>query len=204
VDNIYAYYLQGILCTAVKSASDEALIAAFQQRQLAALEEFYDRHHGVAMAIAYRVLEDREVAEDVLQEAFLAAWRQADTFRPERGSARSWFLSIVRHRAIDVTRGRAYARERISLDALKLEPRYPDAWQQVGLNLERERVKEAVETLPPEQSEAVMLAYFGGFTHPEIAQRTGVPLGTVKGRLRLALQKLRNLLAEFGTEVFHQ
>jgi RNA polymerase sigma-70 factor (ECF subfamily) len=188
----------------VKTASDEVLIAAFQQRDLAALEEFYDRHHGVAMAIAYRVLEDREVAEDVLQEAFLALWRQADTFRPERGSARSWFLSIVRHRAIDVTRGRVYARERISLDALKLEPSYPDAWQQVGLTLDRERVKKAVDTLPPEQRETVMLAYFGGFTHPEIAQRTGVPLGTVKGRLRLALQKLRNLLAEFDTEVFHQ
>jgi RNA polymerase sigma-70 factor (ECF subfamily) len=76
-------------------------------------------------------------------------------------------------------------------------------WQQVDMILDKERIKEAVETLPPEQREAVMLAYFGGLTHPEIAERTGVPLGTVKGRLRLAMQKLRNLLAECDTEVPH-
>jgi len=185
----------------VKTASDETLLAAFQQHDLAAQEEFFDRHHGVAMAVAYRVLADRAMAEDVLQEALLALWRQANTFRPELGNARSWFLSIVRHRAIDVTRGRVYARERISLDAMNLEPRSPDAWQQVGAKLDQERVKEAVETLPPEQKETVMLAYFGGLTHPEIAERTGVPLGTVKGRLRLALRKLRDLLAEFDSEV---
>jgi RNA polymerase sigma-70 factor (ECF subfamily) len=187
----------------VRTASDEALIASFQQNDLSALEEFYDRHHGIALAVAYRVLGDRAMAEDVLQEAFLAVWRQADTYHPERGNARSWFLSIVRHRAIDVTRGRAYARERVSLDAINLNPSYPDVWQQVDVILDKERVKEAVDTLPPEQREAVMLAYFGGLTHPEIAERTGVPLGTVKGRLRLAIQKLRNLLAECDTEVPH-
>jgi RNA polymerase sigma-70 factor (ECF subfamily) len=187
----------------VRTASDEALIAAFRQNDLRALEEFYDRHHGIALAVAYRVLGDRAMAEDVLQEAFLAVWRQADTYHPERGNARSWFLSIVRHRAIDVTRGRAFARERISLDEANLEPSLPDVWQQVDVILDQEKVKEAIGTLPAEQGEAVMLAYFGGLTHPEIAERTGVPLGTVKGRLRLAMQKLRNLLAEYDTEVSH-
>ena len=187
----------------VRTTSDEALIAAFRQNDLRALEEFYDRHHGVALAVAYRVLGDLALAEDVIQEAFLAVWRQADTYHPERGNARSWFLSIVRHRAIDVTRGRAFARERISLDAANLEPTLPDVWQQVDVILDQEKVKEAIDTLPAEQGEAVILAYFGGLTHPEIAERTGVPLGTVKGRLRLAMQKLRNLLAEYDTEVSH-
>jgi RNA polymerase sigma-70 factor (ECF subfamily) len=183
----------------LKATSDEELVLAFQQKDLQALEEFFDRHQRIALAVAYRVLGDREAAEDVLQEAFLAVWRQADTYQPEKGTARSWFLSIVRHRAIDVTRGRSFAKERISLDELNFEPRYSDVWQQVDARLDGEQVRQAVEALPAEQKEAVLLAYFGGFTHPEIAQRTGVPLGTVKGRLRLAMQKLRNLLADIDT-----
>jgi RNA polymerase sigma-70 factor, ECF subfamily len=183
----------------LKAASDEELVLAFQQKDLQALEEFFDRHQRIALAVAYRVLGDREAAEDVLQEAFLAVWRQADTYQPEKGKARSWFLSIVRHRAIDVTRGRSFAKERISLDEINIEPRYSDVWQQVDAKLDGEEVRRAVEALPAEQKEAVLLAYFGGFTHPEIAQRTGVPLGTVKGRLRLAMQKLRNLLADIDT-----
>ena len=144
------------------------------------------------------MLEDRQLAEDVLQEAFLAVWRKPETFKPERGSARSWFLSIVRHRAIDVTRGRGFAQERISLDETNVEPRYPDVWQQVSLDLDRERIKEAIEALPIEQKEAVMLAYFGGYVHHEIAERTKVPLGTVKGRMRLAMQKLRSMLKDMS------
>ena len=178
----------------LKTASDEALVQAFQQKQVEALEEFYDRHHRIALAVAYRVLGDQGNAEDVLQEAFLALWRQAHTFNAVRGNARSWFLTIVRHRAIDVTRGRAYTRERISLDQVNFEPRYPDVWQEMSAKLDRETIQEALATLPPEQGEAITLAYFGGYTHPEIADRTGVPLGTVKGRLRLAMQKLRSLL----------
>lgn len=140
---------------------------------------------------------DLKVASDeVLQEAFLAVWRKPETFKPERGSARSWFLGIVRHRAIDVTRGRGFAQERISLDETNVEPRYPDVWQQMSLDLDRERIKEAMEALPTEQKEAVMLAHFGGYVHHEIAERTKVPLGTVKGRVRLAMQKLRSMLKD--------
>ena len=178
------------------TASDESLLQELEQKNLAALEEFYDRHHRLALAVAFRVLGDKEAAEDVIQEAFLAVWRQADSYSADRGPARSWFLSIVRHRAIDVTRGRSYARQRLSLDEINFEPRSPDVWTQVGANLERDRIKEAVATLPEEQREAVTLAFFGGLTHPEIAQRVGVPLGTVKGRIRLAMNKLRNLLLD--------
>jgi RNA polymerase sigma factor (sigma-70 family) len=104
----------------VKNNSDEELIESFQQNDIHALEEFYDRHHRVALAVAYRVLGDRALAEDVLQEAFLSVWRQADRYHAERGNARSWFLSIVRHRAIEITRARAYARERMLLDKVNL------------------------------------------------------------------------------------
>ena len=180
----------------LKAVSDEKLLGAFQENNIEALEEFYDRHQGIALAVAYRVLEDRELAEDVLQEAFLAVWRQAGGFNPERGLVRAWFLSIVRHRAIDVTRGRSFAKERISLDEIAIETAYPDAWQELSANLDAEQVKQAVEALPSVQREAVMLAYFSGLTHREVADRTGVPLGTVKGRMRLAMQKLRSLLAE--------
>ncbi|MFQ6029203.1 MAG: RNA polymerase sigma factor [Dehalococcoidia bacterium] len=180
----------------LRTASDERLLQELQQQNLEALEEFYERHHRLALAVAYRVLGDKEAAEDVIQEAFLAVWRQADSYSTERGKARSWFLSIVRHRAIDVTRGRSYTRQRISLDQINFEPRYPDVWQQVDANLDRDRIKEAVDTLPEEQREAVTLAFFGGFTHLEIAQRVGAPLGTVKGRIRLAMNKLRSLLVD--------
>ena len=120
----------------LKAASDEILLWAFQQNNIKALEEFYDRHQGIALAVAYRVLEDRQLAEDVLQEAFLAVWRQAGSFNPERGGVRAWFLSIVRHRAIDVTRGQSFAKERVSLDEIAFEATYPDAWQELSAKLD--------------------------------------------------------------------
>ncbi len=180
----------------LKAAKDEALIEALQQKNLEALEELYDRHHGMAMAVAFRVLNDRSLAEDVIQEAFLAVWRQAESFRRERGSCRSWLLSIVRHRAIDVTRGRSFNKERVSLDEMVFEPRYPDAWQEVSTSLDSQQIKQAVDELPQEQRDAITLAYFKGYNQREIAEQTGVPLGTVKGRLRLGIQKLRNMLTD--------
>jgi len=177
-----------------QSATDLALMQAIQQKVLGALEELYDRHHGKALAVAYRVLEDRSLAEDVVQEAFLAVWRQPDGFRPERGNVRSWFYSIVRHRAIDLTRGGAFRRERLSIDEVEVESGAPDPWQQVSANIDQEQIKQAVETLPQEQMEVINLAYFRGHTQQEISEMIGAPLGTVKSRVRLAMQKLRDLL----------
>ena len=186
----------------LKTATDEELMHALQLKSLEALEELYDRLHRTALAVAYRVLGDRTLAEDVIQETFLAVWRQADAFRPERGNARSWIFSIVRHRAIDITRGGAFQRERFSLDEFGFEPRYPDPWLEVSRTLENERISQAVESLPEEQREAVTLAYFSGLTHQEISDQTGTPLGTVKGRIRLGMQKLRSMLtgADSGEE----
>ena len=181
------------------SRSDEILLEALRQGSVDALEELYDRHHMTALAVAYRVVRDRDLAEDVVQEAFLALWRQPESFRPERGSGRAWLLSIVRHRAIDFTRGRSFDRERLSLDEMVFEPKYPEPWQQVSRGLDRDRVKQAVDDLPPEQKDPIMQAYFGGYTQREISERTGVPLGTIKGRMRLGLQKLRGLLGDADT-----
>ncbi len=183
----------------VKPANDEALLKAIQHKSIDALEELYDRHHRTALAVAFRVLRDSNLAEDVIQEAFLAVWRQAESFKPERGSGRSWLLSIVRHRAIDISRGRSFAKERLSLEEIGLEPRYPDVWQEVSARLDQELVRGAVDALPGAQREALMLAYFEGQTQQEISDRTGVPLGTVKGRMRLGMQKLRDMLTKSDT-----
>jgi RNA polymerase sigma factor (sigma-70 family) len=182
----------------LNTATDEALIEALRQKNLDALEELYDRHHRMAMAIVYRVLSDRGMAEDVIQEAFLAVWRQSETYAASRGSVRSWLLSIVRHRAIDLTRGSAFSREKVSLDQVVLEPRYPDTWQEVSARLDSQQIRKAMDELPQEQREVIMLAYFNGYNQREIAERIGVPLGTVKGRIRLGMQKLRGMLKDTG------
>ena len=180
-----------------KSSSDEALIEALRLKNLDALEELYDRHHRTALALAYRVLADRNLAEDAIQEAFLAVWRQPESFKPDRGSARSWLLSIVRHRAIDITRGRSFVNERLSLDEMNLQPEYPDVWHQVVRRSDEREVRQAVKGLPAEQREVIILAYFGGRTQREMSESLGLPLGTVKGRIRLGMQKLRGLLGGF-------
>ena len=182
--------------------SDDELLYALCEKDVGALEELYDRHHQIALAIAIRVLKDRGLAEDVVQEAFLAVWRQAESFRAERGNARSWLLSIVRHRAIDVTRGKAYANQAFSLDEplrmseMRLESTADSAESQAVRNLEAEQIRAIVASLPEAQSEAISLAYFGGHTNQEIAEITGAPLGTVKGRIRLALSKLRTTITD--------
>ena len=141
-------------------------------------------------------MEDRSLAEDVVREAFLAVWRQPEGFRPERGNLRSWLYSIVRHRAIDLTRGGAFKRERLSIDDMDVQPGAPDPWYQVSANLDKEHLKGAIDALPQEQLEVINLAYFGGHTQQEISEMIGVPLGTVKSRVRLAMQRLRNILKQ--------
>lgn len=179
--------------------SDEELLLLMRSEQLGALEALYDRYHRLALAVAYRVVGSSESAEEIVQEAFLAVWRQAGTFQPERGRARDWLLSIVRHRAIDRVRRSLRPSQVAELDE-SLADRVPEVWEQASLNLQRERIAEALEALPPEQREAIELAYFGGLSHQDISERTGVALGTVKGRMRLAMEKLRLALADLAPE----
>jgi len=180
----------------LRTATDEALMEALQQRDVESLSELYDRHHRTAFALAYRALGDRGLAEDVLQDTFLAVWRQAGSYRPERGTVRAWLFSIVRHRAIDMARKRQNTNGDVPLDRHEYSLDYPDAWDEVSQNLDRQRVLQAMALLPPEQREALSLSYFSGYTCQEIAMQTGAPLGTVKGRMRLGLQKLRTVLAD--------
>ncbi|RIK41207.1 MAG: RNA polymerase subunit sigma-70 [Chloroflexi bacterium] len=161
----------------------------------AALGELYDRYSGPAFALALRMLGERGVAEDVVQEAFLSVWRRASTFDTERGSVRAWLLSIVRNAAIDRTRGRNRQRQGdVALDDVAYRLAADDVWSEVAQRLERERVRAALRELPSEQRETLELAYFGGMTQAEIAARTGEPLGTVKSRARLGLRRLERLL----------
>lgn len=180
--------------------SDFELMALVRARDPAALMALYDRHGRLAFGLAYRVLGDPGAAEEAVQDAFLQVWRRADTFDPDRGSAvRAWLLAIVHHRAIDAYRRKAGR----PVEAANLDPAWswlaaPDPWGEVAGTLERERVQAAVAALPADQRRAIELAFFQGLTHREIAERTGDPLGTVKGRLRLGLRKLHGLLAEPG------
>jgi RNA polymerase sigma-70 factor (ECF subfamily) len=167
---------------------------------LGALDRLYEQYGAMAFSIAYRITGDRSAAEDVVQDAFLGAWRNAGRYVDARGSVRTWLLSIVHHRAIDAVRRRRPTvelpdPEAILPDTLTL----PDAWGDVELQLDREAVQVALTRISEVQREAIELAYFGGLTQTEIAERTGVPLGTVKGRLRLGLQGLRAALLPPGS-----
>jgi RNA polymerase sigma factor (sigma-70 family) len=174
--------------------SDEALIALVARSDDAALAELYDRYGRVAYGLAFRVLRDRSLAEDAVQEAFLAVWRTAARFMPERSKASTWLLTLVHRRAVDHVR-REERRRAAPLEAAPQETGETTeeaAW----FSLERERVHEALRNLPDQQREALELAYFGGYTQSEIAERLGEPLGTIKSRMFNGLTRLRDVLQE--------
>ena len=175
--------------------SDEALVALVARGREDALAELYDRLGGVAYGLAFRVLRDEALAEDAVQEAFLALWRTAGGFLPERARASTWLLTLVHRRAVDTVR-REQRRRAEPLEAAPepstRETAADDAW----LRLERERVQDAVRRLPDAQREALELAYYGGFTQSELAERLGEPLGTIKSRMFSGLARLRELLDE--------
>jgi RNA polymerase sigma-70 factor (ECF subfamily) len=175
--------------------TDRAWMDRLAGGDLGALDLLYEQYGAMAFSIAYRITGDRSAAEDVVQDAFVGAWRNAGRYADARGSVRTWLLSIVHHRAIDAIRRRRPTvelpdSETILPDTLTL----PDAWGDVELRLDREAVQGALTRISDVQREAIELAYFGGLTQTEIAERTGVPLGTVKGRLRLGLQGMRAAL----------
>ena len=168
--------------------------------ELDALEDLYDRYKTMAFSIAYRITNDTTMAEDVVQDAFLGAWRNAARYVEDRGSVKTWLLSIVHHRAIDAIRRR---RPTTELPDLELPPppafTLPDVWSEVAAGLDAETVRGALGVLSDGQRQAIELAYFGGLTQQEIADRTGTPLGTVKSRMRLGLLAMRRALEAGST-----
>ncbi len=179
--------------------ADEELMPLIGEQDPGAFEVFYDRHGGVAYSLAYRIVGERGAAEDVIQEAFISIWRSGARYDPARGSVRSWMLGIVRNRAIDLLRSKAGRGPKLDFDDDSILEHRPAAELTEAEALHRETGRElrgALEELPGEQSKVIELAYFGGFSHSEIATMLDVPLGTVKGRMRLGLEKIRGELAE--------
>ena len=172
--------------------ADRAVLVRLANGELNALEELYDRYKTMAYSIAFRITNDATVAEDVVQDAFLGAWRNAARYIEGRGSVKTWLLAIVHHRAIDAVRRR---RPTTDLPDADLPPpealRLPDVWADVAATLDADTVQGALATLSDVQREAIELAYFGGLTQQEIAERTATPLGTVKSRMRLGLLAMR-------------
>jgi RNA polymerase sigma factor (sigma-70 family) len=174
---------------------DRAVLERVAAGQLDALEELYDRYRTMAYSIALRITADASTAEDVVQDAYLGAWRNAARYAEGRGSVKTWLLSIVHHRAVDALRRRRPTAE--LPDAEGLPPAaltLPDIWPEVAADLDRADVQSALRILSDVQREALELAYFGGLTQLEIAARTNAPLGTVKSRMRLGLLTMRRVL----------
>src|SRR5687768_15568476 len=177
--------------------SDEALVALVARGDDGALAELYDRFGRVAYGLALRVVRDPGLAEDAVQESFLAVWRSAGRFVAERAKASTWILTLVHRRAVDIVR-REQPRRADPLDTAPVataETTEEEAW----LRLRRTRVQEALKQLPDKQREAIELAYYGGFTQSELADRLGQPLGTIKSRMFAGLARLGELLRDMET-----
>jgi RNA polymerase sigma-70 factor (ECF subfamily) len=182
--------------TDLRSLADEDLMQLVQRGDPRAFELVYDRHSGAAFSLAYRMVGRGNVAEDVVQEAFLSIWRSGARYERARGSVRTWVLGIVHHRAIDqLRRSSVHAKRRASDEGLEERLESGERTDvEVARRDEAQAIRTAMESLPPEQSHVIELAYFGGFTHTEIADILETPVGTVKGRMRLGLEKLRHSL----------
>jgi RNA polymerase sigma-70 factor (ECF subfamily) len=189
--------------TRLQRLADEELMQLAAQNDAAAFEIIFDRHVDAAYALSRRMCGTPGLAEDVVQEAFLSIWRTAARYDPARGSVRSWTLAVVHHRAIDaLRRAGVHERRRASDEGIEESLEAPNRTDTTAIrSSEAKDIKAALQELPAEQRQAIELAYFGGFTHVEIAEITGAPIGTVKGRMRLGLQRLRGSLAAWESVV---
>ena len=182
--------------------SDEALISAIAGGAVWAMEPLYQRYSRILYSLAYRMVADHQIAEDLIQEAFLSVWRRATSYSPQSGAARSWLVSIVHHRTIDYLRA---VRRRSTLKETTWEEAeqddrtaVPDVWDEAWRSVQSAQVRAALMSIPPEQRMVIELAYFQGWTHSEISAGCQLPLGTVKARMRLGLLHLKRELAQRG------
>lgn len=182
--------------------SDEEMMAAICEGSEAALEELYERYHRQAFSLAYHMLHDAATAEDILQEAFLALWRKAPSYQARHGRVPTWLLTIVHHRALDKIRSSAHRDKQCT--SLQNDPEQDliseqsDVWELAWHDEQHRLVSTALEQIPVEQRQVIELAYFDGYTHAEISEKLDIPLGTVKGRMRLGLQKLKMTFQGYG------
>jgi RNA polymerase sigma-70 factor (ECF subfamily) len=182
---------------ALRQLADEDLMQLVRHGEAPAFEVVYERHSGAAFSLAYRMCGKRSIAEDVVQESFLSLWRSGARYDRTRGSVRTWVLGIVHNRAIDALR-RSVVHDRRRASDEGIEERF-EAPERTDVEVARRdvarEIRSALEELPAEQSRVIELAYFGGFTHTEIASMLDTPIGTVKGRMRLGLAKMRGHLS---------
>jgi RNA polymerase sigma-70 factor, ECF subfamily len=184
--------------TDLRELADEELMQLVRDGEARAFEVVFDRHGGICFSLAYRMCGRRAMAEDVVQEAFLSLWRSGASYDRTRGSVRSWVLAVVHHRAIDALR-RGLVRDSRDVGEERIAERLaaPDSTEaEVVRRDEAQTVRVALAVLPAEQRAVIELAYFGGFTHVQIAEMLELPIGTVKGRMRLGLTKMRMSLAD--------
>jgi RNA polymerase sigma-70 factor, ECF subfamily len=180
----------------LRNLADEEVMQLVQIGDPRAFELLYDRHAGAAFSLAYRMVGNRVAAEDITQEAFLSIWRSRLRYEPARGSVRTWVLGIVHHRGVDGLRRHAvHDRRRAGMEGVEERFEAPERTEvEAARRQEARSVRDALQALPNEQAKVIELAYFGGFSHSQIADMLGMPLGTVKGRMRLGLEKLRQSL----------
>lgn len=179
---------------------DISLIAQIAQSQPEAVGRLYDRYNRLVFSVAFAVVGDRALAEEITLDVFMHVWRRASTYRADRGKVSTWLVAITRHHAIDILR---WYKAHPEADGLNWEDFGTQAEsggqaieERLEMSLEQQQVHQALAQLPVEQRQALMLAYFRGLSHQQIAQTLDQPLGTIKTRIRLAMQKLRNLLKE--------
>jgi RNA polymerase sigma-70 factor (ECF subfamily) len=182
----------------IRDLADEEVMQLVQSGNPRAFELLYDRHGGAAFSLAYRMVGNRVTAEDVTQEAFLSIWRSRLRYDQARGSVRTWVLGIVHNRAIDaLRRSFVHDRRRETMEGVEERHEAPERTEVEAARREEARsIRSALDTLPDEQRRTIELAYFGGFSHSQIAELLEEPIGTVKGRMRLGLDKMRRQLSE--------
>ena len=187
-----------------RDLDDEELLLAICDGSELAMDILYQRYYKYAYALAYRIVRDSTTAEDIVQVAFLSVWRKAASYQEQQGSVRIWLQAIVHHRAIDKVRASAPRDARwipLQIENEQDPPsEQPEVWEEAWRREQALLIRSALAQLPPEQRQVIELGYFGGYTHAEIAERWNIPLGTVKGRMRLGLQKMKHLLRERGVE----
>jgi len=182
----------------IRNLADEEVMQLVGDGDPRAFELLYDRHGGAAFSLAYRMVGKRVTAEDIVQEAFLSIWRSRMRYDQARGSVRTWVLGIVHNRGVDaLRRGAVHDRRRETMEGVEERQEAPERTDVEAVRREEARsVRSALDELPDDQRRTIELAYFGGYSHSQIADLLGEPIGTVKGRMRLGLDKLRRQLAE--------